>query len=255
MGTLQAKSKVGQGSTFTIEFELPMIVGEGVAVKMDECPIKGYEGGRKKILVVDDNFDNLLMLKSLLEPIGFKLDTANNGVNALKKITKNKFDLILLDLIMPVINGLDVVKKIKDDQKLKEIKIIGITAATLDKASARYFAETCNDFIFKPIEPYCLFEKIKEQLQVEWVFEEALINISDKQGTNYDEENIPSVKILNTIAQKVGDGDFNAIQDIINELYNENDAYRVFCDTLQKYIDYYDEISLITYINGLKKCN
>ena len=126
-GTLKVRSDPGKGSVFRFEVLLP-------SVELSEAPLKtedlitGYEGERKSILVVDDNPENAELLVSLLKPIGFEVMIANSGKESVDIARKEKPDLILLDLVMPIIDGLDVLRILKKDPNLNHIHIIGVSA-------------------------------------------------------------------------------------------------------------------------------
>jgi CheY-like chemotaxis protein len=91
----------GPGSTFTVELALPVAEETIAAVHELERPVIGYKGERKSILIVDDNIENLSMLVSYLEPLGFEIRTAEAGEEAIGKAEAFKPHLVLLDLLMP----------------------------------------------------------------------------------------------------------------------------------------------------------
>ncbi|MGQ0606383.1 MAG: response regulator [Candidatus Nitrosotenuis sp.] len=84
----------------------------------------------KSVLVVDDNKDIRGLFKTILESSGYQCTTANDGKEGLDMLRANKFDLVLLDLAMPNMSGIDVLKKVKDDASLAKNKILIITASS-----------------------------------------------------------------------------------------------------------------------------
>ncbi len=105
---------------------------------------------RCRILVVDDFPDNLFLLQSALEAEGYEVDTANNGRIAIAKIEASPPDLLLLDVMMPGMNGYEVTRNIRENHQLPFIPIILVTAC--EEASAAEGLEAgANDFIRKPI--------------------------------------------------------------------------------------------------------
>ncbi|MDF5723640.1 MAG: response regulator [Rhizonema sp. PD37] len=114
---------------------------------------------RCRILVVDDFPDNLFLLQSALEAEGYDVDTANNGRIALNKIDASPPDLLLLDVMMPGMNGYEVTRHIRKNDHLPLIPIILVTA--FEEASAAEGLEAgANDFIRKPINLDKLLAKI-----------------------------------------------------------------------------------------------
>lgn len=104
-----------------------------------------------RILVVDDINDNLFLLQTLLEAEGYEVETADNGALALAKVNDNPPDLILMDVMMPGLNGYEVTQEIRQNQALPFIPILLVTAHE-EANDIRGLALGANDFIRKPIE-------------------------------------------------------------------------------------------------------
>ncbi|MBN2383848.1 response regulator [bacterium] len=118
----------------------------------------------KKILVVDDAQTVLQYQKLLLSGQDFEITTASNGIEALKKIEEDPPDLILMDLIMPEMDGLTCCRLVKTTPKTKRIPIILVTTVT-DREKIEDFKRVgCDDFVFKPVKKVELLLKIKKAL-------------------------------------------------------------------------------------------
>ena len=104
----------------------------------------------KRILVVDDDENILNLEKTILEQKGFSVTTAGGGNEALKVLAQEGFDLILLDVMMPEVDGFTVCRKIKDDPRLKEIPVIFLTAKGGGEALAEGFESGAVMYINKP---------------------------------------------------------------------------------------------------------
>lgn len=114
------------------------------------------------ILVVDDNKQNIFSLLQLLEMNGFSADAAYSGEEALKKILKTEYSLIVLDVQMPVMDGFELADILSGSQKTKDIPIIFLSAVNTDKKFiARGYASGAIDYIVKPFDPDVLLLKIK----------------------------------------------------------------------------------------------
>jgi len=117
-----------------------------------------------RILVVDDLSDNLFLLQTVLEAEGYDVDTADNGSLALAKVANSPPDLILMDVMMPGMNGYEVTQQIRENQSLPYIPILLVTAH--ESANAiQGLALGANDFIRKPIQFDDLLAKITAFLQ------------------------------------------------------------------------------------------
>jgi CheY-like chemotaxis protein len=119
----------------------------------------------KKILVVDDELDILESVKMLVECIGYEVEIVDNGVKALNILKKEKFDLVLLDILMPKLSGIEVLKKIREDSKLKNQKVAFLTVVGLNQAGKDVVKKLHPaDYIEKPIDNKIFKEKIKKML-------------------------------------------------------------------------------------------
>ena len=116
------------------------------------------------ILVVDDISTNLKLLRLILEPIGYSLAFAKGGYQAIEKVKASKPDLILLDLMMPEINGLEVCKQLKSDPEYANIPIIFITASNEQEHIVKAFELGAVDYINKPFKRAELFARIRNHL-------------------------------------------------------------------------------------------
>lgn len=108
-------------------------------------------GGLKRILVVDDEEYNLIVLDALLKPLGYEAEQARNGREALAKLSPN-LDLVLLDVMMPGMDGFEVARRIRDDPNFSDIPIIMVTALTSMEDRLRAVEAGANDFISKPVD-------------------------------------------------------------------------------------------------------
>ena len=116
----------------------------------------------KKILAVDDEPDILKVVIFRLKKIGYEVITAIDGKEALDLAERERPDLILLDLRLPIINGYEVCQKIKADEKLKKIPVILLTASTSSEFAEKMKEYQADDYLVKPFEPEELLTKIKK---------------------------------------------------------------------------------------------
>ena len=106
----------------------------------------------KKVLIVDDDEDILASIRMLVDKMGLDVKTANNGMKAIEMLKKEKFDLVLLDILMPGMSGREVLKRIRSDSNLKNQKVIFTTVVQLSGAGESIIKELKpSDFIQKPV--------------------------------------------------------------------------------------------------------
>ena len=131
---------------------------EQQAVDMDSVPISS-------LLVVDDNEMNRDMLVRRLKPLGYQVDTACDGGQALEMLQKGTYDLVLLDIMMPVMDGFEVLQQMKLQQRLKSVPVIMITALDDTSSAARCIDMGAEDYLTKPFDPTLLKARISSCLE------------------------------------------------------------------------------------------
>jgi two-component system cell cycle response regulator len=127
----------------------------------------GTNEGKERILVVDDNVQNVELLQEILNANGYTVTTAYDGIDALEKVSKEKPDLLLLDIMMPKMDGYQVCEALRNDEETKDIPIIFVTAKTEVKDwTHAIFNMGANSYITKPINAKKLTEKVKSVLKM-----------------------------------------------------------------------------------------
>ena len=117
----------------------------------------------KKILVVDDEADIRASIRTLLENEGYQVSTAIDGKGCLTMLKKNKFDLVLIDFFMPGMSGRELAEKIKEDIKLKNLKVIFLTGASFSSAGIKELDKiNVLDYIKKPFINEELIKRVKK---------------------------------------------------------------------------------------------
>ncbi len=116
----------------------------------------------KKILLVDDEPDISKLTSLRLTKMGYQVDIAYNGQEALDKLNKSSYDLIMLDYLMPVMDGKECAKKIKENEKTKNIPIIMFSASTTKDAETLVKELHVQDYLTKPFNPEDMMSKIKK---------------------------------------------------------------------------------------------
>ena len=156
-GKVQVKSKIDEGSTFS--FTLNFQKTKDKAILETEILELDREVKNIKVLVVEDMALNQLLMKTLLDDFGFERDIAENGKIAIEKLQTQKYDIILMDLQMPEMNGFEATKHIRNIM-LSNIPIIALTAdvTTVDLEKCKEVG--MNDYIAKPVDERLLFSKI-----------------------------------------------------------------------------------------------
>ncbi|HTY88128.1 MAG TPA: PAS domain S-box protein [Candidatus Acidoferrum sp.] len=174
-GRIGVASKPGQGSVFY--FEIPVTILPGMAERDELKPrrILGLAKGqpRHRLLIAEDQIENRLLLRKLLEPLGFELREAANGQEAVALFEQWHPDLIWMDIRMPVMDGLEAVRRIRAAKAGAETKIVAITAHALEEESGPIMAAGCDALVRKPFHEQELFEALARHLRVKFIYESA----------------------------------------------------------------------------------
>ncbi|MEG3875986.1 response regulator [Microcoleus sp. herbarium7] len=174
-GDIGVESALGKGSSFKFKIRVfPGIVSE-MTVAMLQRAI-GLEADQPvyRILAVDDNQENRLLLVKMLQPIGFEVREAENGLQAVELWESWQPDLIWLDTRMPVMDGLEAVRQIRAKEKETQPRtvIIALTASTFEERKGEIIAAGCDDFVRKPFQEQTLFDKMACYLGVRYIYED-----------------------------------------------------------------------------------
>ena len=164
---MEVQSTIGEGSEFSFSMEFPVSTEvaplpeennqpEAVAMPVDSL-------SQLRVLIAEDNMVNVMLMKKLFSKWGITPTIAENGERAIEMVQYGNFDIILMDLQMPVLNGFDAaieIRKMRDPRKAN-IPIIALTASALFDIKERVFNSGMNDYVSKPFKP----DELKEKMQ------------------------------------------------------------------------------------------
>ena len=165
-GQLRAESREGEGSTFSVE--LPFALANEPALSLPPATARNarWQGPPLKILLVDDQETNRLLTRSILERSGHTVDEANDGREALDRWRTDRYDLILMDIQMPVMNGLEAVARIRGEEKGRDVHvaIVALTAHAFAEERENILASGFDGYVSKPIDMGLFFQAMADCL-------------------------------------------------------------------------------------------
>jgi signal transduction histidine kinase/ActR/RegA family two-component response regulator len=167
-GEIRVISHPGKGSRFWFDLDVPLAV---MRPPSSNRPMpRGYEGELRSVLVADDVALNRTLLHSVLTPLGFEVHDATDGEQALRQAMRLKPDLIVIDSVMPVLDGVEAIRQIRAAPALARTPIISISASAMASDRERCLKAGADVFVPKPIDIPQLLDAIERTLQLSWTY-------------------------------------------------------------------------------------
>ncbi|ARV62613.1 serine/threonine protein kinase [Nostocales cyanobacterium HT-58-2] len=244
-GELRVKSTLGKGSIFWLDLDLSEVSPETDINRVDEGNIISFVGSKRKVLVVDDQWANRSVLVNLLQPLGFEVTEATDGLDALNKVRELQPDVILMDLVMTVMDGFEATRRLRMLPDFKKVVVIAVSASVFEWDRKQSREVGCNDFLPKPIQKLELLEKLRVHLGLEWVYEEHLSTEelstphADGYGTDVSVRNqyslvAPPAEELAVLLDLAMRGDLRGITERAAQLQELNEQWVPFATHLRQ---------------------
>jgi signal transduction histidine kinase/CheY-like chemotaxis protein len=171
-GQLGVTSEPGTGSVFYFEIPVTLLPSGEIPVEPSNGRVMGLEEGQPhyRILIAEDHPENRLLLRTLLEPLGFDLREAINGKEAVAACQEWRPDLVFMDIRMPVMDGLEATRRIKATASGAGTIIVALTAHALEEERREILAAGCDDFIRKPYKESEIFAALTKNIGARFVY-------------------------------------------------------------------------------------
>lgn len=233
-GRIGVESELGKGSTFY--FILNLKVGSSIAEKQNISPKISRTGKPLHILLAEDDIINQKVIMKMLKEIGHKVDTASNGNEALDLFKKDKYDVILMDIQMPQMDGIEAAKRIKDIEfsaNQKHTPIVALTAYALQGDRERFLSLGMDEYVSKPIQMNDLFQVLENAISSNETLADKLLDkvifsehgeilFAGKESPKISIEIIPSLDKIEDCIEMIGGAlenvDLIVIEDMAHEI-------------------------------------
>jgi CheY-like chemotaxis protein len=204
---------------------------------------------RYRLLIVEDQPENRLLLRRFLEPIGFELHEAVNGQEAVAAFEQWHPDLVWMDIRMPVMDGVEAVRRIRATQAGAATKIIALTAHALEEERGPIMAAGCDDFVRKPFREQEIFDCLARHLRLKFTYEKARQPESRPQPPGLavqpkQLEELPA-ELLRELRQAVIELDTAHTQALIAQVAERNASLGQALSTLATQLDYKRLLNLL----------
>lgn len=245
-GELTLSSKVGEGSTFSVRLLLPSVPPENE--RQEQTDVIGYHGRRRKILIVDDQSEHRQLLLSLLEPLGFYLIETDSGEQCLEKAADEQPDLILLDISMNGIDGIETTLRLREAELNMPIIVFSANAYPGDRMAA--INAGCNDFLAKPIKVDNLFYKLKLALGLDWQYRDQATHPAIPERDVAPET--PPAEFVQACVSYARIGDLLGLKKLVQQYAKTTPRYAAYCNKLTQLANQFriGEIRTLLGMNG-----
>jgi signal transduction histidine kinase/DNA-binding NarL/FixJ family response regulator len=251
--TIQVESILGTGSRFWFDLEVPWIKEQTNQVTQTAAAqVIGYKGNRRTLLVVDDNPDSRAILTQMLEPLGFHILQATNGQEGLEQAILHRPGLIILDIVMPVMTGLEMAQRLRQLPETSHIPLLACSASLSQVEPQTTLDAGCNSFTAKPIEMTVLLDQLRQYLGLEWIYKPQAPPASAEAADSQPGATIvPTWEELQALNQAVAKGFIGEVRQEADRLKTLNPAYGAFANKILELAQEFDMEAIQTLIHSL----
>jgi signal transduction histidine kinase/DNA-binding NarL/FixJ family response regulator len=249
-GALQVKSEPGRGSTFWFDIRLPETTDAPQPAIESSRAITGIKGPSPKILVVDDNEDNRNVVADMLRPLGFVIAEAEDGAAGLTQMAAFKPDAVILDLVMPKLNGLEMIRRIRQSSEWDHLPLIVSSASSYQDDREKSLAAGANAFVPKPVEITLLLDTLRQQLNLEWVYGEGAPKTETELAETAASLLLPPDDVLAELLHLAMLGDVMALQQHIQELGQDDPQLVPFTARVQHFAGSFQMDRLLSFLEA-----
>ncbi|MEG3898141.1 MULTISPECIES: ATP-binding protein [unclassified Microcoleus] len=260
--SIKVTSKPQAGSQFWFDLDLPCTVESKTALVVEsKGTIIGYQGSKRKILVVDDRWENRSVIVNLLSPMGFEVFEAANGIEGLEKACSLIPDAIITDLVMPKMDGFKLVRHLRELAELKNLIVIVSSASVFETDQYSSLDAGADAFLPKPLEASHLFGLLQKHLRLTWVYEQ-LVEVLSVKNIERDFALSPVGDIVPPPLQKIEILDDLIMKGNLKEIIRQAEILKAldanfipFAEQLCEFAKKFQEKQLKSFINQYKRKN
>ncbi|MEG4212261.1 PAS domain S-box protein [Microcoleus sp. S13_B4] len=249
--TIQVQSEMNVGSIFWFDVDLYQAEEWVKTSQVDHRgQIIGIKDRQPKIVVIDDKWANRSVVSNLLSPLGFEVSEANDGQEGWEKILEVQPDLIVTDLLMPQLDGFELIKRVRESENFKDIIIIVSSASVFETDQYRSLEAGGNTFIPKPVQATELLQKLQQYLDLEWVYEANEDPLAI--GSDTTELIAPPAKEMEMLYELAMKGNFLEIVKQAALLQEIDPKYIPFAIILHQMAKDFQDEEILTFIESYK---
>lgn len=230
---IEVTSQLGQGSQFSFRVKLPITQDwQRLLKQTNTVQAVRYQGDRLKLLIIDDHQENRDVVAGLLEPLDVEVKTAENGLLGLHQIKQERPHLIILDIVMPVMDGFEFLDQVRSDPNLRELKIIVSSASVSHADHQMALAAGGDDFLPKPIDRKQLLACLDTHLQLDWQQSTPVPVLRAQEDSEISGACLPAPDKLQELLTIAQSGSILKTRQALETLNHSDRRYHGFIETL-----------------------
>lgn len=256
-GDLYVSSQAGRGTQFRLSLSLPpaaQAIPPAAAALLPNQLVEGYEGPRRTILVADDSWENCSILTSLLTPLGFTVIDARNGREAVEQARRHQPNLILLDLVMPYLDGYGALQQLRTNPETRTTPVFAFSARVFEQDRQRTRQAGFDDFVPKPVDLDDLLLKIGQHLALTW--QTRLVQPTEEgpidEGASA-ENLLPDADQLDVLYDMARIGDIQGILREVQAIEQAGKNHKSFVAEIRRAADEFDTRRIKKYLQACLK--
>jgi PAS domain S-box-containing protein len=227
-GRLSLRSEVGKGTRFSFRIPVKGISASEAVSSQTVSRVMGLETGQPefRLMVVEDNENSRILLAKLLKSVGFSVEEAENGEEAVAIWERRRPHLIWMDMRMPIMDGYEATRRIKSSPKGADTVIVALTASAFEEDRKKVLENGCDDFVRKPFREHEIFDMLTKHLDVRFVYQTG-----NEPGFRRDEMSIRAMRravadlpeeLKGDFKAAVDEVDFDRVLAVVEGIRNEN---------------------------------
>ena len=248
-GEITVRSTLGRGTIFKFDIHLGVADATAIKTKPPTRRILALQPNQPsyRLLIVDDRCDNRQLLIKVLNPLGFEIKEATNGLEAIELWSNWEPHLIFMDMRMPVIDGYEATQRIKATTQGQATAIVALSASNFEEARAVVLSVGCDDFIHKPFREADIFDALHKHIGVRYVYDEPPIEPNSNPTQALTPEAIAALPAdwLASLQKAAIEGDLDLILIQLEQIRSQNDAVANAIASLAKKFEFKQLLTLI----------
>jgi signal transduction histidine kinase/DNA-binding NarL/FixJ family response regulator len=245
--TIEVESQADQGSQFGFTIAVPETQSWAIATPtlLNHANIVGYEGKKLTLLIADDRWENRSVIRNLLEPLNFDILEAEDGVEAWEKLTNLKPDILITDLSMPGLDGLQLLRRMRRIPSMQNMVAIASSAHVFATDQNQCLEAGASAFLAKPIQSEELLQLLQTQLQLTWLYDQPVTAIGATPAalrTTIDPANLapPSPDNLELLRDLAMSGRLQLLKQKVRDLTQADQCSPEFAAAIEQLADQFE---------------